>query len=63
MTNEIVTIKGIKVKVVPEREYGSGCPRCAFFNNCPTIREEYEAGATYCVDGYHYYEKVDDARD
>ncbi|MCA3173543.1 MAG: hypothetical protein ING25_10915 [Burkholderiales bacterium] len=63
MTDEIVTIKGIKVKVVPERLYESGCDRCAFINNCPTIREENEAGVTECIEGDHYYEKVDDAQD
>jgi hypothetical protein len=60
MTDKIVTIKGIKVKVVP---YAGGCRTCAFIRDCPTMQEEDEAGASDCVVNDHYYEKVADAKD
>jgi hypothetical protein len=63
MKDKIVTIKGIKVKVVPYEEHEGGCQACAFVRGCPTIQEENEAGASDCVVGDHYYVEVADAKD
>jgi hypothetical protein len=60
MTDNIVTLRGIKVKVVPDGDT-YGCGKCAFAGDCVHISEERDAGVACCAVGDHYYELIEEA--
>lgn len=62
MTPKQVTIRGIRVNVVPDGGTEIPCDSCTFHNSprCPTVRELAEAELSACHRGNHYYTEVTD---
>jgi hypothetical protein len=63
MTDNIVTLRGIKVKGVPDDWDCTACAKCVFTGDCVHISEEHAAGVACCAIGDHYYVEVADAKD
>lgn len=69
MSGAVVTLRGIKVRVVPDGDTraDSACDVCVFYGSrvgCPTEDEERAAGIQPCYhdDGHHYIEEEEDAQ-
>jgi hypothetical protein len=63
MTDGVITLKGIRVVVVPEgvEHYPNLCDGCAFEGGpCPDSTEEEAAGTSCCAAGNHKYLPADE---
>lgn len=66
MSGAVVTLLGIKVRVVPDGDMCKACAVCVFRGpsaRCPNSGEERAAGIEPCYhgDGHHYIEEEEDA--
>lgn len=69
MSGAVVTLLGIKARVVPDGDMSAtgACAVCVFkgySGGCPTADEERAAGIQPCYhdDGHHYIEEEEDAQ-
>jgi hypothetical protein len=63
MTDKVITLKGIRVVVVPEGvEYRRDlCTGCVFEDGgCPDLETEIAAGTSCCIAGDHKYLPADE---
>ena len=66
MSGAVVTLQGIRVRVVPDDASAAACADCVFRGasvNCPLAGEERAAGIEPCyhAEGHHYVKEEEDA--
>lgn len=65
MSGAVVTLRGIRVLIVPDAHEQEGCQSCVFGGgSCPSADEERAAGIAPCFtgEGHSYVKEEEDAQ-